>query len=134
MLQPMDDMCIVELEQIYPLVTNEIPQPPLQRGYRIFIPEPRKLFAQKVWKGKVVATGKGYLHEVKHNGISTGVLKRIPMTIKAGDVVLLPAHASNLFKMFDDKTVIIRERDLYGVVTNETQVKNIEIPIQPMYG
>ena len=110
-------MCIVELEQIYPVVTN------------IFIPEPKKLFAQKVWKGKVVATGKGYLHEVKRNGITIST-KRIPMIIKAGDCVLLPAHASNLFKMFDDKTVIIRERDIFALVTNET---NLEIPIQPMY-
>jgi co-chaperonin GroES (HSP10) len=111
----MDDMCLVALEKMYLSVTD------------IFIPEPSKLFAQKVWKGKVQATGPGYLHEIRKNGKTVGI-KRIPMMVKSGDIVIIPAHASNLFKVFDDKTVIIRERDIYAIADND-----VEVTAQDMY-
>lgn len=117
-LQPTDDTCLVELENIHTTV--------------MFIPEPNRLFAQKVWKGTVTAVGKGYWHELKHNGISTGKVKRIPMTVKTGDIVLIPAHASATYKLYNkrDKTVFVRERDIYAVVTTEDD--KISLPRQPM--
>jgi co-chaperonin GroES (HSP10) len=118
-LQPAEDKCIVKIHDIYDEVTD------------IFIPEPSRLFAQQGWKGTVIATGPGYLHEVKDKQGNFLHIKRIPMTVQVGDTVLLPAHSSNLFQMFDDKTVFVRERDLYAVVTDSDQP--IEMSRKPMY-
>jgi chaperonin GroES len=70
----------------------------------IIIPDTAK---EKPQEGKVIAVGKG---KVDDSG------KIIPMTVKAGDKVLMPKYGGTEVKIDDRELQIIREEDILGII------------------
>jgi len=92
-IRPLADRVLVE-----PLEEKEV-----KKG-GILIPDSAK---EKPQEGKVIAVGPGKLDE---DG------KKIPMTVKKGDRVLMPKYGGAEIKI-DDKTYqIVREDDILGVI------------------
>jgi chaperonin GroES len=92
-IRPLADRVLVE-----PLEEKEV-----KKG-GIVIPDSAK---EKPQEGKVIAVGPGKLDE---DG------KKIPMTVKKGDRVLMPKYGGAEIKI-DDKTYqIVREDDILGVI------------------
>jgi len=92
-IKPLADRVLVE-----PLEEKEV-----KKG-GILIPDSAK---EKPQEGKVIAVGPGKLDE---DG------KKIPMTVKKGDRVLMPKYGGAEIKI-DDKTYqIVREDDILGVI------------------
>lgn len=59
-------------------------------------------------EGKVVAVGPG---AVNNEG------KKIPMTVKVGDKVIIPKYGASKVKLNGDEYLILREEDILAVVT-----------------
>ena len=92
-IRPLTDRVLVE-----PLEEKEV-----KKG-GILIPDSAK---EKPQEGKVITVGPGKLDE---GG------KKIPMTVKKGDRVLMPKYGGAEIKI-DDKTYqIVREDDILGVI------------------
>lgn len=70
----------------------------------IFIPDNAK---EKPLEGRVVAVGAGRLDD---NG------KRIPLSVKIGDRVLIGKYAGTEIKIEDVEHVIVREEEVLGVI------------------
>jgi len=70
----------------------------------IIIPDSAK---EKPQQGKVVAVGKGKYDD-------SG--KLIPMTVKPGDLVLMPKYGGTEVKIDDREFQIIREEDILGII------------------
>jgi chaperonin GroES len=70
----------------------------------IIIPDTAK---EKPMEGKVVATGAGRIDD---NG------KLIPMTVKAGQKVLVGKYAGTEVKIDDVEHIIVREDEILGIV------------------
>ena len=71
----------------------------------IYIPDTAK---EKPQRGKVVAVGPGR---------QTDDGKRLPMDVKEGDEVLFGKYSGNDIKIGSDEYMIIREEELYGIIT-----------------
>jgi chaperonin GroES len=92
-IRPLADRVLVE-----PLEEKEV-----KKG-GIVIPDSAR---EKPQEGKVIAVGPGKLDE---DG------KKIPMTVKKGDRILMPKYGGTEVKI-DDKTYqIVREDDILGVI------------------
>jgi len=93
--------------KIKPLADRVLVEPLEEREVKkggIVIPDSAK---EKPQEGKVIAVGPGKLDE---DG------KKIPMTVKKGDRVLMPKYGGAEIKI-DDKTYqIVREDDILGVI------------------
>lgn len=72
----------------------------------IIIPDTAK---EKPLEGKVVSTGAG---KIDDNG------KLIPMTVKAGDKVLVGKYAGTEVKIDDVEHIIVREDEILGIIEN----------------
>ena len=70
----------------------------------IYLPDTAK---EKPQIGKVIATGPGKLLD---NG------KRSPMNIKKNDEILFPKYMGNDVEIDGEKYVILKERDILGIV------------------
>ncbi len=70
----------------------------------IIIPDTAK---EKPMEGEVIAVGPGRLDE---NG------KRIAMTVKAGDKVLVGKYAGTELKIDDVEHIVVREDEVLGIV------------------
>jgi len=95
------------MTKIRPLADRVLVQPLEEKEVKkggILIPDSAK---EKPQEGKVIAVGPGKLDE---DG------KKIPMTVKKGDRVLMPKYGGAEIKI-DDKTYqIVREDDILGVI------------------
>ena len=70
----------------------------------ILIPDPAK---EKPQQGKVIAAGNG---KAKDDG------KRVPLDVKAGDVILFGKYSGQEIKLDGDEYLIMREDDVLAVV------------------
>jgi chaperonin GroES len=95
------------MTKIRPLADRVLVQPLEEKEVKkggILIPDSAK---EKPQEGKVIAVGPGKLGD---DG------KKIPMTVKKGDRVLMPKYGGAEIKI-DDKTYqIVREDDILGVI------------------
>ena len=64
---------------------------------------------EKVNRGKVIAAGPGKLSKEG---------KRIPLTVKAGDRVLMNKFGGEEFEMDDCEYLLIREEDILALITD----------------
>ena len=78
-----------------------------QTSGRIIIPDSAK---EKPQKGRVIAAGNG---KVNDEG------KRIPLDIKAGDLILFGKYASQEIKLDGEEYLIMREDDVLAIVDGE---------------
>ncbi|HLG15419.1 MAG TPA: co-chaperone GroES [Blastocatellia bacterium] len=70
----------------------------------IIIPDSAR---EKPQQGKVIAAGAG---KTKDNG------ERIPLDVKAGDLVLFGKYAGTEIRLDDEEVLILREDDILGVI------------------
>ncbi len=70
----------------------------------IIIPDTAK---EKPLEAKVVAVGEGRFDD---NG------KRVPLTVKEGDVILIGKYAGTDIKIEDDEYVILREDEVLAII------------------
>jgi len=95
------------MTKIRPLADRVLVQPLEEKEVKkggILIPDSAK---EKPQEGKVIAVGPGKLDD---DG------KKVPMTVKKGDRVLMPKYGGAEIKI-DDKTYqIVREDDILGVI------------------
>ena len=95
------------MTKIRPLADRVLADPLEEKEVKkggIVIPDSAK---EKPQEGKVIAVGPGKLDD---DG------KKIPMTVKKGDRVLMPKYGGTEIKI-DDKTYqIVREDDILGVI------------------
>lgn len=92
-IRPLGDRVIVE-----PSEQEE------QTSSGLYIPETAK---EKPQQGRVLAAGAGRLDE---DG------ERIPMDVKAGDLVLFAKYAGTEVKMDGKKLLILKETDILGII------------------
>ncbi|MBL7077509.1 MAG: co-chaperone GroES [Kiritimatiellae bacterium] len=92
-IRPLADRVLVE-----PLEEKEV-----KKG-GIVIPDSAK---EKPQEGKVIAVGPGKLDDEG---------KKIPMTVKKGDRILMPEYGGTEIKIDDKKYQIVREDDILGVI------------------
>lgn len=84
------------------LVQRMEPQEQVKGG--IIIPDTAK---EKPLEAKVVAVGEGRFDD---NG------KRIPLTVKAGDLILIGKYAGTDIKIEDEEYVILREDEVLAII------------------
>ncbi|KJJ84614.1 co-chaperonin GroES [Candidatus Omnitrophus magneticus] len=70
----------------------------------IVLPDTAK---EKQQKGKVVAVGPGSIDD---NG------KRIPMDVKAGDVIIFGKYSGTEIKLDEQDLLVLKEEDILGIV------------------
>lgn len=92
-IRPLDDGVVIK-----PLEAAE------KTAGGIYLPDTAK---EKPQAGKVIATGPGKLLD---NG------KRSPMNIKKNDEVLFPKYIGNDVEIDGEKYVILKERDILGII------------------
>jgi len=92
-IRPLADRVLVE-----PLEEKEV-----KKG-GIVIPDSAR---EKPQEGKVIAVGPGKLDD---DG------KKIPMTVKKGDRILMPKYGGTEIKIDDKEYQIVREDDILGVI------------------
>src|SRR6058998_510749 len=78
----------------------------------IIIPDTAK---EKPQQGKVVAAGNG---KVKDDG------KRVPLDVKAGDLILFGKYTSQEVKLDGEELLIMREDEVLAVIDGGTKKKN----------
>ena len=78
----------------------------------IIIPDTAK---EKPQRGKVIAAGEGKLND---DG------KRIPLDVKAGDLILFGKYTSQEVKLDGEEYLIMREDEVLAVIDGETKRKN----------
>ena len=77
----------------------------------IIIPDTAK---EKPQQGKVIAAGNG---KVNDDG------KRVPLDVKAGDLILFGKYTSQEVKLNGEEYLIMREDDVLAVIDNGTEAK-----------
>jgi chaperonin GroES len=77
----------------------------------IIIPDTAK---EKPQQGKVIAVGNG---KVKDDG------KRVPLDVKAGDLILFGKYASQEVKLNGEEYLIMREDEVLAVIGNGATTK-----------
>lgn len=95
------------MTKIRPLADRVLVQPLEEKEVKkggILIPDSAK---EKPQEGKVIAVGPGKLDE---DG------KKIPLTVKKGDRVLMPKYGGAEIKIDDKAYQIVREDDILGVI------------------
>lgn len=92
-IQPLGDRVLIEPEK----------DAEVKKG-GIIIPDSAK---EKPMQGKIIAVGAGKRDD---NG------KLIPMSVKKGDLVLLPKYGGTEVKIDDKEYQIVREDDILGVI------------------
>ena len=93
--------------KIKPLADRVLVEPIEEQDVKkggIIIPDTAK---EKSQEAKVIAVGLGKLAD---DG------KKIPMTVKKGDRVLMPKYGGTEIKLDDKKYQIVREDDILGVI------------------
>src|SRR5712691_983086 len=75
----------------------------------IIIPDSAK---EKPQQGKVIAAGNG---KVKDDG------QRVPLDVKAGDLILFGKYTSQEIKLNGEELLIMREDEVLAVLEGETQ-------------
>ena len=81
----------------------------------IYLPE--TVDKEKPEQGKVVAVGPGKLsNSAPHLCDKCGVKKRIPMSVKKGDMVLFTKYGPNEIKVDGKEYLIAREDDILAVL------------------
>ncbi|MBN1684607.1 MAG: co-chaperone GroES [Gammaproteobacteria bacterium] len=70
----------------------------------IVIPDNAK---EKPIRGKVIAVGTG---KILDDG------KKLPLTIKVGDIVLFGKYSGTDVKLEDEELVVMREEDILGII------------------
>src|SRR5438445_9277545 len=75
-----------------------------QKSGAIIIPDSAK---EKPQRGEVIAAGNG---KVKDDG------KRVPLDVKAGDLILFGKYASQEIKLDGEEYLIMREDEVLGVI------------------
>lgn len=93
-IQPLGDRVLIEPEK-----DSEV-----KKG-GIIIPDTAK---EKPMQGKIIAVGPGKRDD---DG------KLIPMSVKKGDLVLLPKYGGTEVKISDREYQIVREDDILGIIT-----------------
>ena len=78
----------------------------------IIIPDSAK---EKPQRGKVIAAGDGKLSD---DG------KRVPLDVKAGDLILFGKYTSQEVKLDGEEYLIMREDEVLAVIGGETKQKN----------
>ena len=78
----------------------------------IIIPDTAK---EKPQRGKVIAAGDGKLND---DG------KRVPLDVKAGDLILFGKYTSQEVKLDGEEYLIMREDEVLAVIDGETKKKN----------
>ena len=78
----------------------------------IIIPDTAK---EKPQRGKVIAAGNGKLND---DG------KRVPLDVKAGDLILFGKYTSQEVKLDGEEYLIMREDEVLAVIDGETKKKN----------
>ncbi len=78
----------------------------------IIIPDTAK---EKPQRGKVIAAGDGKLND---DG------KRVPLDVKAGDLILFGKYTSQEVKLDGEEYLIMREDEVLAVIGGETKQKN----------
>jgi len=78
----------------------------------IIIPDTAK---EKPQRGKVIAAGEGKLND---DG------KRVPLDVKAGDLILFGKYTSQEVKLDGEEYLIMREDEVLAVIGGETKKKN----------
>ena len=78
----------------------------------IIIPDTAK---EKPQRGKVIAAGEGKLND---DG------KRVPLDVKAGDLILFGKYTSQEVKLDGEEYLIMREDEVLAVINGETKRKN----------
>jgi chaperonin GroES len=78
----------------------------------IIIPDTAK---EKPQRGKVIAAGEGKLND---DG------KRVPLDVKAGDLILFGKYTSQEVKLDGEEYLIMREDEVLAVIDGETKRKN----------
>jgi chaperonin GroES len=78
----------------------------------IIIPDTAK---EKPQRGKVIAAGEGKLND---DG------KRVPLDVKAGDLILFGKYTSQEVKLDGEEYLIMREDEVLAVIGGETKRKN----------
>jgi chaperonin GroES len=82
-----------------------------QKSGRIIIPDSAK---EKPQRGEVIAAGSGKLQK---DG------KRIPLDVKAGDMILFGKYTSQEVKLDGEELLIMREDEVLAVIDGETKKK-----------
>ena len=82
-----------------------------QKVGRIIIPDTAK---EKPQQGKVIATGKG---KVNDDG------KRVPLDVKAGDLILFGKYTSQEVKLDGEEYLIMREDEVLAVIDGGGKTK-----------
>ena len=77
----------------------------------IIIPDSAK---EKPQQGKVIAAGKGKLNDEG---------KRVPLDVKAGDLILFGKYTSQEVKLEGEEYLIMREDEVLAVIDGETKKK-----------
>jgi len=77
----------------------------------IIIPDTAK---EKPQRGKVIAAGEGKLND---DG------KRVPLDVKAGDLILFGKYTSQEVKLDGEEYLIMREDEVLAVIDGETTTK-----------
>ena len=77
----------------------------------IIVPDTAK---EKPQQGKVIATGNG---KVKDDG------KRVPLDVKAGDLILFGKYTSQEVKLDGEEYLILREDEVLAVITGNGATK-----------
>lgn len=93
--------------KVRPLADRVLVEPKKEEEVKkggIIIPDSAK---EKPMQGTVIAVGEGKLDD---NG------KRIPPSVKPGDVVLMPKYGGTEIKIDDREYQILREEDILGIV------------------
>ena len=78
----------------------------------IIIPDTAK---EKPQRGKVIAAGEGKLND---DG------KRVPLDVKAGDLILFGKYTSQEVTLDGEEYLIMREDEVLAVIDGETKKKN----------
>ena len=94
-LQPLNDRVVVVREEADERTAGGIVLPDKAR--------------EKVNRGKVIAAGPGKLSKEG---------KRVPMTVKSGDRVLMNKYGGEEFEMDDCEYLLIREEDILALITD----------------
>jgi chaperonin GroES len=115
-LQPMNDWAVVR-----PSDAAE------KTAGGLYIPDSAK---EKPREGVVEAIGPGAYEEEKFGKKKTEKKDRkfIPTTVKPGDLVLYERYAGQTYTIDNEELVLVRERDILGILSGEGGRKPLQIP------
>jgi len=94
----------------------------------LYIPDSAK---EKTHEGVVVAIGPGAHEEEKYGKKKEEKKKErrfIPTIVKPGDLVLYEQYAGQTYKIGNEELVLVRERDILGILPERAARKPLQIP------